>query len=75
MARKTVEVETTAQAYLELLRDRGIAYFFANAGTDFAPLIDGFARLAEQGEAAAEGRLRRLLRPSLSVATPGPAHA
>ncbi len=50
MARRTVEVETTAQAYLELLRDRGIDYFFANAGTDFAPLIDGFARCAEQGK-------------------------
>lgn len=49
MARKTVDVETTAQAYLELLRDRGIEYFFANAGTDFAPLIDGFARFAEHG--------------------------
>ena len=50
MARKTVEVETTAQAYLELLRVRGIEYFFANGGTDFAPLIDGFARFAEQGK-------------------------
>jgi len=50
MARKTVEVETTGQAYLELLRERGIDYFFANAGTDFAPLIDGFARFAEQGK-------------------------
>src|SRR5918996_2001057 len=49
MARKTVEVETTAQAYLELLRERGIEYFFANAGTDFAPLIDAFARFAERG--------------------------
>ena len=50
MARKTVAVETTGQAYLELLRERGIEYFFANAGTDFAPLIDAFARLAEQGK-------------------------
>ncbi len=50
MARKTVEVETTGQAYLELLRERGIEYFFANGGTDFAPLIDGFARFAEQGK-------------------------
>jgi acetolactate synthase-1/2/3 large subunit len=50
MARKTVAVETTAQAYLELLRERGIEYFFANAGTDFAPLIDGLARFAEQGK-------------------------
>ena len=50
MARQTVEVETTGQAYLELLRERGIDYFFANAGTDFAPLIDAFARFAEQGK-------------------------
>jgi acetolactate synthase I/II/III large subunit len=50
MARKTVDVETTAQAYLELLRERGIDYFFANAGTDFAPIIDAFARFAEQGK-------------------------
>lgn len=50
MARKTVEVETTGQAYLELLRERGIDYFFANAGTDFAPIIDAFARFAEQGK-------------------------
>jgi acetolactate synthase-1/2/3 large subunit len=49
MARKTVEVENTGQAYLELLRERGIEYFFANAGTDFASLIDAFARFAERG--------------------------
>ena len=49
METKTVQVETTAQAYLALLRERGIEYFFANAGTDFAPLIDAFARFAEQG--------------------------
>jgi acetolactate synthase-1/2/3 large subunit len=52
MTRQTIAVETTAQAYLELLRDRGVEYFFANAGTDFAPLIDGFARFAEQGKTA-----------------------
>jgi acetolactate synthase-1/2/3 large subunit len=50
MARKTLDVETTAQAYLELLRERGVDYFFANAGTDFGPLIDAFARFAEQGQ-------------------------
>lgn len=41
---KKIAVDNTAQAYLELLHDRGIKYFFGNAGTDFAPLIDGFAR-------------------------------
>ncbi len=46
---KTVLIDNAGQAYLELLRDRGIKYFFGNAGTDFAPLIDGFARLAAEG--------------------------
>jgi acetolactate synthase-1/2/3 large subunit len=46
---KTVDVETTAQAFLELLSQRGIDYFFANPGTDFAPLIDAFARFAREG--------------------------
>lgn len=52
MARKTIEVESTAQAYLELLKERGVDYFFANGGTDFAPIIDAFARAAEQRKAA-----------------------
>ncbi len=46
----TIPIENTAQAYLELLRDRGIKYFFGNAGTDFAPLVDGFARLSAEGK-------------------------
>jgi len=35
---------------LEILNERGIEYFFANAGTDFASLVDAFARLASQGK-------------------------
>jgi acetolactate synthase-1/2/3 large subunit len=46
----TVPVDTTGQAYLELLRARGIEYFFGNAGTDFSPLVDGFARFAAEGK-------------------------
>lgn len=38
------KVETTAQAYLELLSLRGIEYFFGNSGTDFASIVDAFAR-------------------------------
>jgi acetolactate synthase-1/2/3 large subunit len=45
----TVPIDNVAQAYLELLGDRGIKYFFGNAGTDFAPLVEGFARLAAEG--------------------------
>lgn len=52
MPQKLIDVETTAQAYLELLRDRGIKYFFGNAGTDFAPIIEAFARCAAEGQPA-----------------------
>jgi acetolactate synthase-1/2/3 large subunit len=51
MPRKTLRVETVGQAYLELLRERGVDCFFANAGTDFASIIDAFARLAAEGKA------------------------
>ena len=46
----TVPVETTAQAYLELLRARGLDYFFGNAGTDFGPVVDAFAKFAAEGK-------------------------
>ena len=39
----TVPVETVGQAYLEVLRARGIKYFFGNSGTDFGALITGSA--------------------------------
>jgi acetolactate synthase-1/2/3 large subunit len=41
---KKANVESTADAYLELLAARGVEYFFANAGTDFAPIIEAYAR-------------------------------
>jgi acetolactate synthase-1/2/3 large subunit len=52
MSTKALRVETVAQAYLELLRDRGIDCFFANAGTDFASIVDAFARFATEGKTA-----------------------
>lgn len=52
MATKTIRVETVAQAYLELLRERGIDCFFGNAGTDFASVIDAFARFRAEGKAS-----------------------
>src|SRR5690606_27051775 len=42
MARRTVRVETVAQAYLEVLASRGIDYVIGNANTS---LVDAFARL------------------------------
>jgi acetolactate synthase-1/2/3 large subunit len=47
---KTIPIENTAQGYLELLRDRGVKYFFGNAGTDFASLIDAFAKFSQEGK-------------------------
>src|SRR5438270_2182249 len=41
---KQVEVESTADAYLELLAARGIDYFFGNGGTDFGPVVDAYAK-------------------------------
>jgi acetolactate synthase-1/2/3 large subunit len=48
MTRKSVD-GTVADAYLALLADRGIDYFFGNAGTDFAPIIEAFAKAAALG--------------------------
>lgn len=36
----------TAEAYLGRLAERGIDYVFANAGTDFAPIIEAISRSA-----------------------------
>jgi acetolactate synthase-1/2/3 large subunit len=49
---KRATVESTADAYLELLAARGVEYFFANSGTDFAPLIDAYAKRLAQGQPA-----------------------
>jgi acetolactate synthase-1/2/3 large subunit len=49
---KRASIESTADAYLELLAARGVEYFFANSGTDFAPLIDAYAKRLAQGQPA-----------------------
>ena len=46
---RTIAIDSTAEAYLELLRDRGIEYFFGNGGTDFAPLVEAFAKVGIAG--------------------------
>jgi acetolactate synthase-1/2/3 large subunit len=46
---KTIPSGTTADAYLALLADRGVDYLFANAGTDFAPLIEALAKAEANG--------------------------
>jgi acetolactate synthase-1/2/3 large subunit len=49
MATKVIESGTVADAYLALLADRGINYLFANAGTDFAPIIEAYAKAQALG--------------------------
>jgi len=48
--RKRASVESVAEAYLELLAARRVEYFFGNAGTDFAPIIEAYARREAQGQ-------------------------
>ncbi|MEE9275909.1 MAG: thiamine pyrophosphate-requiring protein [bacterium] len=52
MTQKKITVDTTAEAYLALLGDRGIDYFFGNGGTDFASIIEGLAKLKAEGRPA-----------------------
>ena len=46
---KTLKDVTVADAYLQILADRGVEYLFANAGTDFAPLIEALAKAQALG--------------------------
>jgi acetolactate synthase-1/2/3 large subunit len=54
MTRISLETETVAEAYLGLLKARGIDYLFANAGTDFAPIIEALMRGQKAGIAMPE---------------------
>jgi acetolactate synthase I/II/III large subunit len=49
MSEKVIENGTIADAYIEILADRGVEYLFANAGTDFAPLIESLAKFEIEG--------------------------
>jgi acetolactate synthase-1/2/3 large subunit len=50
MGFRTIEPATAAEAYLHLLKDRGIEIFLGNAGTDFASLVEAFARFEAEGQ-------------------------
>ena len=49
MSRKQLKAATVAEAYLALLAERGVEYLFANAGTDFAPIVEAYAHAAHSG--------------------------
>jgi acetolactate synthase-1/2/3 large subunit len=42
--RDNAGVTTVAEAYLSVLKDRGVSRLFVNAGTDFAPIVEAYAR-------------------------------
>ncbi len=44
MTKITLNNVTVSDAYMALLADRGIDYWFANAGTDFAPVVETLAK-------------------------------
>jgi acetolactate synthase-1/2/3 large subunit len=48
-AKRHLAVETTAEALLAQLKRNGTEYFFVNAGTDFASVVEAYARLDESG--------------------------
>ncbi|HEX5045563.1 MAG TPA: thiamine pyrophosphate-requiring protein [Gammaproteobacteria bacterium] len=47
---KAQQQESVAEAFLRSLKRRGIDYVLANAGTDFAPVIEGLVAMAGRGE-------------------------
>jgi len=49
MSRKEIAAKSVAEAYLALLAERGVEYLFANAGTDFAPIVEAYAKAAHTG--------------------------
>lgn len=44
MTAKTIKVDSAAEAYLTLLKDREVDYLFGNAGTDFPSIIEGLSK-------------------------------
>ncbi|HKU47234.1 MAG TPA: thiamine pyrophosphate-requiring protein [Burkholderiales bacterium] len=43
-ATESIRPETAADAWLTLLAARGVEYLFANGGTDFAPVVEAYAK-------------------------------
>ena len=68
MARTELKVDSVAEAYLALLAERGIEYLFANAGTDFAPIVEAYAKAAHTGQPAPKPLLATHENLALSMA-------
>ncbi len=44
-----IQTRTVAEAFLAALRARGVDYLFANAGTDFAPIVEAISTPGRKG--------------------------
>lgn len=44
--------DSVGEAFVDALADHGVDYFFGNSGTDFAPVIEAFAKAAALGKPA-----------------------
>ena len=49
MQARHLAAETVAEAYLALLKDRGVTRLFVNSGTDFASIVEAYGRQKESG--------------------------
>lgn len=47
--KRDLATQSVAEAYLGLLASRGIDYLFGNAGTDFPPIIEAYAKARKSG--------------------------
>ncbi len=52
MPQQQIQVDSLAEAYLALLKDRGVDYLFGNAGTDFASVIEALSKSMIDGTGA-----------------------
>src|SRR5260370_24618303 len=68
MARKELKVDSVAEAYLALLAERGIEYLLPNGGTDFAPIVEAYAKAAHSGAKAPKPLLATHENLALSMA-------
>jgi len=44
----TIPIDDGAEAFVEMLNNTGVEYMFLNSGTDTFPILEAFARMAEQ---------------------------
>ena len=70
MPKRCPTFESTAEVYLALLKSRGIDWLFANAGTDFAPIIEALVRGRKAGIAMPTAIVSWAIGTAVGIAIP-----